>query len=121
MKLRTLILPVMLLACIYACNAQSSHSVTLTWTQSTSPGVDGNKVYRGVTTGGPYVVVFTSPTAILTYTDFTVVASATYYYVVTATCSLCVPSESAFSNEAKAVIPANPQPVPPATLTITVK
>lgn len=32
-------------------------SVTLTWTASTSAGVTGYKIYRGMVNGGPYALV----------------------------------------------------------------
>lgn len=81
----------------------SGHSAALSWTQSSSPGVDGNKVYRGQTSGGPYTLVFTSVVPIIAYTDFAVTPGQ-WYYVVTATCSTCSPVESAFSTEASALV-----------------
>lgn len=87
--------------------AQSSHSVTLSWTQSTSTGVTTNNVYRATTSGGPYAVIYSSAAPATTYTDNSVASGSTYYYVVTA---LVGSEESAYSNQVTAVIPANPNP-----------
>jgi hypothetical protein len=57
--------------------------VKLSWTQSTSPGVTQNKIYRSTTNGGPYAVI-ASIGANTTYTDTQVTGGTTYYYVVTA-------------------------------------
>jgi fibronectin type 3 domain-containing protein len=65
-------------------NAVSSKGkVKLSWTQSTSPGVTQNKIYRSTTNGGPYAVI-ASIGANTTYTDTQVTGGTTYYYVVTA-------------------------------------
>ena len=79
-----------------------SHSATLNWTASTSSGVTGYNIYRGTTSGGPYTKVNAIPTSGPTYTDTTVQAGQTYYYVATAVDSS---NESSYSNEAIAVIP----------------
>jgi len=78
------------------------HSVSLTWVASTST-VSGYRVYRGTTSGGPYTLVSSGLVSVLTYTDSTVQAGATYFYVVTAVDSSG--NESAFSNEVQAVVP----------------
>ena len=57
--------------------------VKLSWTQSTSPGVTQNKIYRSTTNGGPYAVI-ASIGANTSYTDTQVTGGTTYYYVVTA-------------------------------------
>lgn len=96
---------------------QTQHGATLNWTQSVSPGVTGNNVFRGLTTGGPYTLLTATPlTAATTYVDSTVVASQTYFYVVTA---LVGTEQSAYSVEAKAVIPADT--LAPAGLTVQAK
>jgi fibronectin type 3 domain-containing protein len=82
-----------------------SHSVTLSWTASTSTGVTGYYVYRG-TTSGQYTKL--NPTAPvsgtqLTFTDTSVQSGTTYYYAVTAVDSSNV--ESSYSNQATASIP----------------
>ncbi len=83
----------------------SPHSVTLTWTASISPNVSGYNVYRGTTSGGPYTKVNSALIAGQTYyLDTTVQAGLTYYYVATAVDSSS--SESAYSNQAQAVIPS---------------
>lgn len=81
-----------------------SHSVTLSWTVSTSANVAGYNIYRGTTAGGPYATrVNTSPITGLTYTDTTVQAGQTYYYV--AKSADASGNESGPSTEAAAVIP----------------
>lgn len=83
--------------------AAPQHSVSLSWTASTSTVV-GYNVYRGTQSGGPYVGLNSAPNAGTTYTDGTVQAGATYYYVVNAVDSSG--NESAYSNQAQVVIPA---------------
>jgi hypothetical protein len=78
------------------------HSVDLSWTASTSV-VSGYNVYRGTQSGGPYTKLNVALVGGTTFTDNTVVAGNTYFYVVTAVDNLN--HESPFSNEAKAVIP----------------
>lgn len=78
------------------------HSVGLSWVASTSTVV-GYNVYRGTQTGGPYVLLNGSPDASTTYTDTSVQAGQTYYYVVTAVNSSG--TESVYSNQAQALIP----------------
>jgi hypothetical protein len=81
-----------------------SHSVVLTWDASTSTDVVGYNVYRSDVSGGPYAQLNGSiPVLALTYTDTTVQAGLTYYYVVTAVDS--EGTESAYSNEASALVP----------------
>ena len=82
------------------------HSVTLNWTVSTSPNLKGYNVYRSATSGGPYAKVNSALIlggSTTTYTDTTVLAGLTYYYVATAVDNS--DNESAYSNEAQAVIP----------------
>src|SRR5262249_16256694 len=57
-------------------------SVTLSWSASTST-VTGYQVYRGMSSGGPYNVINSNESE-LTYTDSSVLAGQTYFYVVTA-------------------------------------
>jgi hypothetical protein len=78
------------------------HTVDLTWNVSTSV-VQGYRVYRGSSLGGPYTRLNSSLIASATYSDTTVQGGRTYYYVVTAVDANG--TESAFSNEAAAVIP----------------
>ena len=79
-----------------------SHSVTLTWTASTST-VTGYNVYRSTVSGGPYSKVNSSLVAGTTYTDSTVQASQGYFYVVTSVDASG--TESAFSTEVSVTIP----------------
>jgi hypothetical protein len=79
-----------------------SHSVSLTWTASTST-VSGYNVYRSGTTGGPYTKQNSSLITGLTWTDSSVTAGATYFYISTAVNSAS--NESAYSNEAKVTVP----------------
>jgi hypothetical protein len=82
-----------------------THDVILTWGASATPGVVGYNVYRGTTSGGPYPTELnSSPINGTTYTDATVQAGQTYYYVVTAVASNDV-TQSADSNQASATVP----------------
>ncbi len=79
-----------------------THSVNLSWTGSSSP-VSGYNVYRSGQTGGPYTRITSALDGSTAYTDTTVQAGQTYYYVTTAVDSSG--NESAYSNETSAVIP----------------
>jgi hypothetical protein len=82
-----------------------THDVILSWTASTTPGVVGYDVFRGTTSGGPYPTELnSSPINGTTYTDATVQAGQTYYYVVTAVASNGV-TQSADSNQVSATVP----------------
>jgi HYDIN/CFA65/VesB family protein/ASPM-SPD-2-Hydin domain-containing protein len=80
-----------------------SHAVSLSWTPSTSTGLSGYNVYRG-TASGAYgaTPVNSSPVSGANYTDSSISASQTYFYVVKAVASGV---ESANSNEVSAAIP----------------
>jgi fibronectin type 3 domain-containing protein len=78
--------------------------VALSWTASTTSTVTGYNVYRGSVSGGPYVRVNSSPDAATTYTDSTVQAGQTLYYVVTAVDGSG--DESAHSNQVQVVVPS---------------
>ncbi len=82
--------------------APVSHSVTLTWTPSSS-SFAGFNVYRGSVSGGPYAKVNSSLVPIASYTDTSVSAGQTYYYVVTE--ENATGSESAYSSQVSATIP----------------
>jgi hypothetical protein len=87
-----------------AAGVQPTHSVTLSWTESTSTvTVIGYNVYRGTVSGGPYTKLNPSLDGTTTFTDMTVQAGQTYYYVVTAVDSSNI--ESAHSNQVAATIP----------------
>ena len=81
----------------------AKHSVTLSWTASTS-NVVGYDIYRGTQHSGPYPVKLnSSPQSNTTFTDSTVQSGVTYFYVVTAEDANHVQSD--YSNEAPATIP----------------
>jgi hypothetical protein len=82
--------------------AAPQHTVSLSWAASTSTVV-GYNVYRGTQSGGPYAVLNSAADASTTYTDSTVQAGQTYYYVVTAVDGSG--NESVNSNQAQAVVP----------------
>jgi hypothetical protein len=82
----------------------ASHTATLTWTASTTTGVNYN-VYRATATGGPYTKLTASPIAATTYLDTTVLAGQTYFYVTTAV-DKTTSAESTKSNEAPATVPS---------------
>jgi hypothetical protein len=78
------------------------YSVGLSWTPSTSE-VTGYNVYRGPASTGPFSKINPSLNSTTAYTDSTVTASQTYYYVTTAVNSSN--EESAPSTPAEAIIP----------------
>jgi fibronectin type 3 domain-containing protein len=82
--------------------APVSHSATLSWAASTS-SVSGYNVYRSGVSGGPYTLLNSSLVPSLTYTDSTVQAGQTYYFMVTSVSSTGV--ESSGSNEVSSTIP----------------
>ncbi len=79
-----------------------SHSVTLGLAPS-SPNVVGYNVYRSSTANGPYVKLNSPLVDSTTYTDSTVVANQTYFYVGTSVDS--TGNETAYSNQVSATIP----------------
>jgi fibronectin type 3 domain-containing protein len=79
-----------------------NHSAALSWTASTS-AVVGYNTYSSTTSGGPYTKLTPAPVAATSYTDATVQAGLTYYYVVTAVDSNNV--ESVNSAQVSATIP----------------
>jgi hypothetical protein len=80
----------------------TSYFVSLSWTASTTSDVVSYNVYRG-TTQGSYSKINTSPVTSTSYSDTSIAANATYYYVVTAVDSNGV--ESTDSSPASANIP----------------
>jgi len=83
-----------------------AHSATLSWGASTSSSVTGYNVYRATSSGGESGTTAINGSALISgssYTDSSVTAGATYYYVVTSVNSSGV--QSAFSNEISGVIP----------------
>lgn len=79
-------------------SAPTNHTVDLSWTDSDPVTFN---VYRGTTSGGPYTRIATGLSS-LNYLD-TETGPQTLYYTVTAVDVNNL--ESAFSNEAKAIIP----------------
>lgn len=79
------------------------HSVTLSWAASSTAGVVGYNVYRSTVSGRSYARITSSPDGNLSYTDSTVSAGQSYFYVVTAVDR--TGAESTYSNQARAVIP----------------
>ena len=71
--------------------AAASHSTSLSWSPSSSSGVNGYNVYRQAP-GGSYVILNPSPVSQTKYTDNYVQSGMTYYYVVTAVSSTGVES-----------------------------
>jgi hypothetical protein len=77
--------------------------VGLSWASSLSTGIAGYNVYRGTTSGGPYVPINSGVVIASTFTDLTVGSGTTYFYVVTAVDASTL--ESVFSNEVSATAP----------------
>lgn len=78
------------------------HSVLLSWTASSTSGVSYD-VFRGIASGGESMIPLNpSPVSGTTYTDSTVVAGQTYFYVATAVDSN---GSSGDSNEVEVTIP----------------
>jgi fibronectin type 3 domain-containing protein len=78
------------------------HSVTLTWSASTSADVVGYNVYRSTVSGGPYTKIADGIDR-MTYVDNTVSAGQTYYYVTTAVDEST--DQSGYSNQVTAAVP----------------
>jgi Abnormal spindle-like microcephaly-assoc'd, ASPM-SPD-2-Hydin len=83
--------------------AKQSHYVSLSWDSGDGNAV-GYNVYRGTTQGGPYQEINTALDSSTNYTDYTVVAGATYYYVATEVNAQG--QESGYSNIGMAKIPS---------------
>ncbi len=79
------------------------HTVTLSWTNSSS-GASGFNVYRSSTSGGPYSRQNSTPLTGTTFSDNHVQAGQTYFYVTTAVNSSN--EESGYSNQAQAIVPS---------------
>jgi fibronectin type 3 domain-containing protein len=76
--------------------------VALSW-QASASSIMGYNVYRGTNHGGPYAKINPELEPATVYTDHTVAAGTTYYYVVT---SVDAAAESVYSNEIVAAIPS---------------
>lgn len=100
---RISLLPIIVLALFLVSEAQAAtHSISLTWDASATPGVTYN-VKRSTVAGGLYTVQVTGGTA-LTYTDNGLAPQVTFCYVVSATLAGV---ESMNSNEACGTTPAD--------------
>ena len=86
-------------------------TVSLSWSASVSPNVKGYYVYRAEISGGPYAQLTAWPVYATSYADDTVAFGETYYYVTTAVDINDI--ESAYSNEAAAVVPPAYTPTEP--------
>ncbi len=84
--------------------AVGSHSADLSWDPPRHAPVIGYNVYGSNRKGGPYQQINSVLNASTNYTDRSVKAGATYYYVVTAVDTDNL--ESGYSNEVKLVIPS---------------
>jgi hypothetical protein len=82
--------------------AAPQHHVDLSWSPSTS-SVSGYNIYRTATSGSGYVKLNSSLSVSTAFTDNSVTAGSTYFYVTTAVDSSG--TESSFSNQVRAAIP----------------
>jgi fibronectin type 3 domain-containing protein len=82
----------------------TAHSVAITWQPSPSTNLQGYKVYRGQTSGGPYTsIAGTLAASTQQFTDSSVLSGQSYFYVIT---SIDINGlESAPSPEVNAQIP----------------
>ena len=80
----------------------AQHSVTLSWSASTSK-VTGYNIYRSTSSNGSYVKLNSSLDANTTYTDTTVASGNTYFYATTAVNS--GGEESGYSNQVQVAVP----------------
>ena len=80
-----------------------AHSVSLTWTPSTSAAVTGYNIYRSSSKAGPYKKINSAVVIGTSYVDNDVLAGHTYYYVATAVNQQ--KAESRQSKEAYARVP----------------
>lgn len=81
----------------------AAQTVNLTWDPSTSKNVVGYNVFRSANSSGPYTQLNSTVDPSTSYTDSTVQAGKTYYYVTTAVNS--DGTQSAYSNQSEASIP----------------
>lgn len=81
-------------------------SVDIAWVPVTDPAVAGHKVYRGITSGGPYGPLTPAPLApsVMSYNDRTALPSETYYYVVTTVDTSG--AESVYSSQTVVTVPS---------------
>lgn len=136
MKLLKLVAPVLLLMSLPLAYSQSkglkakvsmaaaslsNPTVSLSCTPPTTGVVpDSYNFYRGTVSGGPYTKVGASGSC--AFNDTTAAYGTTYYYVATSVNTSSCPAgsvcESAYSNQATAVVGVNPVPNAPTGLTV---
>ena len=84
------------------------YRVSLTWAESTSPGISGYHVWRSQTSGSDFVEIGATVSE-LSYVDSTVAAGKTYFYYVTTFAPDCpakpICGESKPSNKMTVTIP----------------
>lgn len=78
------------------------HSVSLTWSESSS-GIAGYNVYRGTASAGPYSKINSGMASTPSFTDTSVSAGKTYFYVATAVTGSG--TESKYSNPITVTVP----------------
>jgi uncharacterized repeat protein (TIGR03803 family) len=98
-----LVVCVLFLLPVTLASQAAAQSAGLSWDPSTSADIVGYNVYRGYSPSGPYHKINSSLDPDTSYTDQTVKAGHTYYYVTTAVDGQGV--ESPYSNQTEAVIP----------------
>lgn len=135
MKAKLLTALLLSLFCVLGLHAQ--HSATLTFTPSTTVGVNNYNVYRAPCNGtvsagacsieGIFALIGTAPGTATSYKDTTVLGGYSYVYYLTAVCTTAcgtdasgnkITGESVPSNHWAGTIPAT-SPQPPAILTLT--
>jgi Abnormal spindle-like microcephaly-assoc'd, ASPM-SPD-2-Hydin len=79
----------------------STHRVSLSWKDSSMPA--GYNIYRSTKSGGPYAKLNSALVLTSSFTDSSVQAGQSYYYVTTAVSTKG--TESGYSNQVQAVIP----------------
>jgi Protein of unknown function (DUF1573)/Abnormal spindle-like microcephaly-assoc'd, ASPM-SPD-2-Hydin len=82
--------------------AQQAHNVSLSWEPGDQDAV-GYNIYRSGSKSGPFTEINSALDSSTNYTDYTVSAGKTYYYVTTEVNNQG--QESGYSNEVQAVIP----------------
>jgi hypothetical protein len=102
------------LASLSSFGQTSNHFAQMDWTQSVTPGITSNNVYKSVNCTGTYTLLFASAGPMITYTDNSVTGGQKVCYTVTA---LINSTESPKSNVITVNVP--PDPSAPTGLTAT--